>query len=399
MDASFAALTDVGQRREHNEDSILSDPPLFAVADGVGGSADGEVASQLAIETVAAGLTVPPESIDEQRTQLEHAIVHANTAVFNATQGGGAGRGGMSTTITAALVGSGGHVVIGHVGDSRAYRIRPGSVKADQLTQDHSMVAELVASGQINEAEARVHPRRNVVTRALGAEADVSVDTFVETFNDGDILLICSDGLTGHVSDEELAGAFGRAPVGSAALERVAQQLIDLANARGGTDNISVVLVAPVVSREPEPAAPDNWELPPDATGEISLQGFERKPSRRQRRKTRRSERTAEATKAQRIRTSIIALLAVIAAATTGAIAWSQSYFLLERSDGTVGVDQGFPVFGLSHPYQTSEVVADNLNSVEKERLQEGTLRSKENAQKALDELVRDAAPDTEAGE
>lgn len=387
-----AAVTDVGRARDHNEDAVHAASPLFAVADGVGGSPSGEVASQMAIDELVSALADRPETATAEETArlLEGAIVRANTRVFGSANGGGVDRDGMATTMTAAIICADGRVAIGHVGDSRAYRIPAGDGPADQLTADHSMVAELVRSGRLDAEVAQSHPQRNVVTRALGAEPDVTVDTRVAGLGSGDTLLLCSDGLTDRVDDREIATIVRDA----GRLDDAARALVDLANERGGTDNISAVLVRP---RSPAAHAGTAADVI-DATGEISLESF-RQPTRRERRQAARAQRGAADAPSHRWRSVVIAASAAIAAAGVGAIAWSQSYFLTSRSDGTIGIDQGFPTLSLSHPYRSTDVQAETLTSVQRERLDEGTLRSKENAEKALDELVRDTpAPPAGAG-
>jgi len=229
-----AGLTDTGRKRRHNEDSYVCEPPLFAVADGMGGAQAGEIASQLAAaalrEETRDGL-----SVEERIVAL---IREANRRVFESAHEDRS-RSGMGTTVTAAIAGEG-RVVIGHVGDSRAYRLRDG--RLEQLTDDHSLVAELVRSGKISPEEAETHPQRSVITRALGTEADIDVDTFDVETRDGDVFLICSDGLTTMVDDRRVEEIVAR---NSGDLERAARELVDAANRAGGEDNITVVLFEP----------------------------------------------------------------------------------------------------------------------------------------------------------
>ena len=225
-----AALSDVGRQREGNEDSMLVQPPLFVVADGMGGAQAGEVASGIAVDTLA---DVPPEP-DNAEAALVAAITEANRHIHDKAQEDRE-LAGMGTTLTATLVHDG-KVTIGHVGDSRAYRYRDGEFA--QLTDDHSLVAELERHGKLTAAEARVHPQRSMILRALGIGDDVEVDTYCFEGGDDDVFLLCSDGLAGVVHDEVIAEVLGSAD----SLEIAAQELIDLANLSGGPDNITTVL-------------------------------------------------------------------------------------------------------------------------------------------------------------
>ena len=225
-----AGLTDVGRQRSSNEDSYLEAAPVFAVADGMGGARAGEVASRLAVEAFAEHLDAgrSPES------QLEGVATEANRKIYRLAQDEES-YAGMGTTLTAAML-SGDEVVIGHVGDSRLYRLRGEDL--ERLTRDHSLVEELVRQGKLSPEEAETHPQRSIITRALGPEPDVEVDTFTARGRDGDVYMLCSDGLTGMVAEEELAVILR----GSSTLERAAKRLVDAANAAGGRDNITVVL-------------------------------------------------------------------------------------------------------------------------------------------------------------
>lgn len=227
---NWAALSDVGRIRSHNEDAYLADPPLFVVADGLGGHEAGEVASQLAVETLRDHAPRRPDS-----NALARAVRAANREVIRAAREG-IGRSGMGTTITAALV-EGTHAVVAQVGDSRAYLMRGGTLT--RITEDHSMVADLIRSGQITEAESRIHPNRSVITRALGTDPNMYADTFEIDGEPGDRLLLCSDGLTSMLLDTEIAKALEEHSDPAAA----ARELIRAANHAGGQDNITVVIV------------------------------------------------------------------------------------------------------------------------------------------------------------
>ena len=189
---SFGSRTDIGCLRDHNEDSLVVTPPLFAVADGMGGHAAGEVASEIAVRVLS---ELAPEHPDGEA--LGRAIEEANRAVIQAAREG-RGRQGMGTTMTAAML-EGERLVIAQVGDSRAYLLHQG--KLQQLTRDHSLMADMIEAGQLTPEEARTHPQRSVITRALGRDAHLHPDIYEINVETGDRLLICSDGLSGMVCD------------------------------------------------------------------------------------------------------------------------------------------------------------------------------------------------------
>ncbi|HEV8248690.1 MAG TPA: Stp1/IreP family PP2C-type Ser/Thr phosphatase [Gaiellaceae bacterium] len=223
------AVSDPGRRRRRNEDSYVVRPPLFAVADGMGGAQAGELASRIAVEAMG------EESGSSGEERVATLIREANRRVF-ARSHEDAAASGMGTTMTAALVGDDGTVTIGHVGDSRAYLLRSG--RLEQLTEDHSLVAELVRSGRLSAEEAESHPQRSVITRALGTDRDVDVDVFTVQAEPGDLFLLCSDGLTTMVDDEEILSVVSE---GRGDLEATARDLVSRANRGGGEDNITVV--------------------------------------------------------------------------------------------------------------------------------------------------------------
>jgi protein phosphatase len=222
--------TDTGRQRRENEDSALAQAPVFVVADGMGGAQAGEVASQIAIEAFAREL--PSTGTAEQR--LVTRVQEANRQIFDVSRAERE-RAGMGTTLTAAYLADS-NLTIAHVGDSRAYLFRDGSLK--RLTQDHSLVDELVRRGKLTEEQAAEHPQRSIITRALGPEPEVEVDTFTYPVRAGDVLLLCSDGLTSMVSEERI----GEILASCDSLKNAAPALIDEANAAGGRDNITVVL-------------------------------------------------------------------------------------------------------------------------------------------------------------
>ena len=222
--------TDTGRQRRGNEDSSFARAPLFVVADGMGGAQAGEVASRLAVDTFAQGL--PDDGGAEDR--LATRVREANGVIYERAHSE-QDLAGMGTTLTAAYL-EDTHVAIAHVGDSRAYLFRDGTLK--RLTQDHSLVDELVREGKLTEEQAAEHPQRSIITRALGPEATVAVDTWRYPVRADDVLLLCSDGLTSMISEQRITQILGENP----SLESAADRLIDAANAAGGRDNITVVL-------------------------------------------------------------------------------------------------------------------------------------------------------------
>jgi PPM family protein phosphatase len=222
--------TDVGRQRTANEDSLVLRPPFFAVADGMGGARAGEVASAIAAEAFE-GASAVGEAAEAQLAQL---LRDANRRIYDLAVTDESHR-GMGTTLTAAKVHDE-EVSLAHVGDSRAYRMRDG--RLEQITRDHSLVAELERSGQITPEAAEHHPQRSIITRALGPEPEVEVDTYTLSARDGDLFLLCSDGLTSMISDDEVAAILRT----SATLDEAADALIKAANQSGGKDNITVVL-------------------------------------------------------------------------------------------------------------------------------------------------------------
>jgi protein phosphatase len=225
------AATDVGRVRDHNEDGYLVDGDLrlVAVADGMGGHLGGEVASATALETLHSRYT--------EGHDLRDAVVAANDAVIERATGDDDVR-GMGTTLTAAVLADDGEtLVFGHVGDSRAYLLREGEIR--RITTDHSLVEELIQAGELTEEDAERDPRRSMITRAIGLEPDVEVDLYPLALQLGDRLILCSDGLTDMLREEQIAATAAAEPDP----DRAAQELVDGANAAGGVDNITVIVV------------------------------------------------------------------------------------------------------------------------------------------------------------
>lgn len=323
--ATFGSRTDVGCAREHNEDSLAVAPPLYVVCDGMGGHAAGEVASEIAVNVITERAPDHPDA-----AALGQAVEEANLAIIRAANEG-VGRAGMGCTCTAALLEKE-RLVLAQVGDSRAYLLHNGEMQ--QLTRDHSLVADLIEAGQITEAEARVHPQRSVITRALGSDPRTQPDLFEINVETGDRLLLCSDGLSTMLEDDQIAKILGSNPDP----QRCAAQLVNEAVARGGYDNVTVIVV--------------------DVTG-LAVE--------RQRKMTRKSIATA---------IMLVLLLAAILAACAYGFTYlsSNSAYLVEQ-DGKVAIYQGVPgdVFGLSanELVRVTDVATDDLQPGTANRLRD----------------------------
>jgi serine/threonine protein phosphatase PrpC len=339
--AQAAGVTDAGRKRRRNEDAYVVDPPLFAVADGMGGAQAGEVASQLA----AAVLRESPGPDGDPAQRVVALIQEANRQIYERARRD-AQASGMGTTITAAMLAED-EVAIGHVGDSRAYRIRGGEL--EQLTEDHSLVADLMRSGRLTPEEAETHPQRSVITRALGTDPDVDVDTLTVGAQPGDVFLLCSDGLTSMVGDEEILRALAE----SNTLEHAARTLVKAANRHGGEDNITIVLFA----LEGEEAAQTNGRGD-EQDLEDTLSGLEAptltapavaaEPEVEQLAEPA-PELAAEPRAEKRRRWPRVVLYSLLAVAflglLVGAAFWglSRSHFIGASEDGYVAVYQGLP--------------------------------------------------------
>jgi protein phosphatase len=248
MKITARGISDVGRKREHNEDSLLVDPDLglYIVADGMGGHQGGGTASRLAVETIRddlrlahgrdPGLLACDKQMEESplRDVLRSAVEKACRSIFHAAQSD-PNLQGMGTTVTALLLG-GDKAFVAHVGDSRCYLVRQGGIF--QVSEDHSLVNEQLKAGAISPEEARTSRFRNIITRSVGFEEQVAVDLLGFELEPGDRLVVCCDGLSNLVDDQEI-----REIVSSAPLDEAPQRLVDLANDRGGDDNITVVVL------------------------------------------------------------------------------------------------------------------------------------------------------------
>jgi len=352
-----AQRSDTGRVRSANEDSFLVRSPLFVVADGMGGANAGEVASRRAVDVFARGLRT---GVDDQQ-RLAEAVEVANQEIHNDAQGDSSHR-GMGTTLTAALVGDDA-ISIAHVGDSRAYLIRGNQI--EQLTRDHTLVDELVRQGRLTEQQAAEHPQRSIITRALGPEPSVEVDTFAVGLEADDILLLCSDGLTGMISDQVML----ETTLASRSLAAAAKSLIRKANDAGGRDNITVVLakfgVAPADQTSP---------------GSPVQQGSAGGAAGRQRKSS---------------TLKIAGVAAAIVVIFVAAAGWRSSqavFFLGTDSSGTVTVYRGLPYelplgVELFEPWYASGVPATTVPADAAPKLLDHTLRSKRDAEDLVNRL------------
>jgi protein phosphatase len=335
--------TDVGRVRNVNQDSfvLLPDRSMFAVADGMGGHQGGEVASQLAIQAIR------DTYVDTDGDALVDAIEEANLRIHEAGEGDPSLR-GMGTTVVAVAVvpdgdGPGGSLLVANVGDSRCYLFRDGDLT--QITEDHSMVADLVREGRITEAEAEVHPQRNIVTRVLGVYDSVDIDLWPVDGVEGDRLLLCSDGLFNEVAADQIASVLRRL----ADPQEAADELVRRALEGGGRDNVTVVVVDVVddggVAEAASTAlagAPSGLESgEPDLAGFTAARGDAAPASGRARRRERVSLR-------QRITWRVVAFVVLLLAVLGGAVAavlwYATSYYFVGFDDsGVVTVYQGHP--------------------------------------------------------
>lgn len=346
--AAFGSRTDVGCIREHNEDSLVVAPPLFAVADGMGGHAAGEVASEIAVQVLA---ELAPSMLDAPA--LGAAVEAANDAIIQAALEG-RGREGMGTTMTAAML-EGERLIIAQVGDSRAYLLHQGRLQ--QLTRDHSLMADMIEAGQLTPEEARVHPQRSVITRALGSAPNTRPDLYEINVETGDRLLLCSDGLTTMLHDSEIEAIMGRAwdP------QNCAEQLVDEAVDAGGYDNVTVVVA--------------------DVTGFAEA----------------RQKKMARKTKVS-IALVIVLLAALVAGAGFALNHWVSSSAYLAESNGTVAVYRGVPgsVLGLTFGEfeRDTGIPVDDLNPGLAQRLRDGGVTA--DSLEAADALAEEYAADAE---
>ena len=386
-----AAATDPGKRRRRNEDAYVVEPPLFAVADGMGGARAGEIAAKIAASVLrdSSGVDAVVELIKEANRRVYEAATEDET------------RSGMGTTITAAIVGDDG-VQIGHVGDSRAYRVRDG--KLEQLTEDHSLVAELVRSGKLSPEEADVHPQRSVITRTVGTDPDVDVDTLEIDARPGDVFLLCSDGLTTMVDDTSILAVVQK---NRASLDKAARALVDAANKGGGEDNITIVLFE--IGKEGAAGVEETATLPAvtEDADEDTLTEVDRVPAIDDTTLMSRddleamSRRDGHDVHHRRVsRTAIILGSSTLVVVLAALVVWSlsRSYFVGAEANGKIAVYQGFPwnIAGGVKLYRIryeSPVLAGELSQLERRKLFGHDLRNYDAALKAVQQYEAEVVP------
>jgi protein phosphatase len=391
MRTRVGATTDIGQVREGNEDAILINDPLYAVADGMGGHRGGEVASNLALQTVE-------QMFAERQGTLTEQVERANRAVFERSQSD-RDVSGMGTTLTAALI-EGGAVRLAHVGDSRAYLFRGG--KLQLLTEDHTLVHRMVVEGEITETEAENHPHRSVLTRALGVEGDVRVDETNVAVQEGDRLLLCTDGLTGMLSEDEIESILQDVRDPQEAVDRLVRE----ANRAGGIDNITAVIIdftedgriessRPKEVSQPRPPTTQHptptMAPPPPAGGDVTT--WSSPPTTRRQP----APKAARPPTARRLLVGIVIVLAIAALGFVGVRLYLDSQWFVGVSNGRVAIFRGVPaeVAGLemnSVVVETSIRVSDTQElAVWGDRLPDGiTVDDRDLAQDVVEQIRTD---------
>jgi len=381
-----AFRTDTGRQRSENEDSLFVRAPIFVVADGMGGAQAGEVASKTAADAFDRDLPeIPPEQF------LRETIEGANRSIHELARSDPA-KAGMGTTITAAIVAAQKEEVgIGHVGDSRAYRLRRG--KLERLTRDHSLVEEMRRKGQITDAQAEDHPQRSIITRALGPEPEVEVDLQTVPAAPGDVFLLCSDGLTTMVGEERIAAVLSA----TTSMREAVRTLVDEANAAGGRDNITALAFRLGDAATPRGERPEDATLVGAAAEEAGLSATEVRRRAAAEAARERREQLAAKPRRGRSRTVAKALAALAIVALLGFGAWygnRQVWFLGSDASGRVSLYRGLPYelpFGIelfSERY-ASPVQADALSRRRREAATDHQLRSRSDAISLIEAIER----------
>ena len=381
-----ASRTDTGRQRSANEDSFFVRAPIFVVADGMGGAQAGEVASKAAADAFDRDLpSGPPENF------LRETIEAANRTIHELARDDPS-RTGMGTTITAVVVDPGGEeVAIGHVGDSRAYRLRGG--KLERLTRDHSLVEEMRRKGQLTDAQAEDHPQRSIITRALGPEPEVEVDVQTVPAGPGDVFLICSDGLTTMLGEEQIAKLLA----GASSMDAAVRALVDEANRAGGRDNITALAFQLEDAAAPAGVSREDATLIGATAEEAGLTTTEVRRRAAAAAAEQRRERSDEKPRRRRLRTVAKVLAAVVLVGAIAFGAWygnRQVWFLGTDDAGRAALYRGLPYelpLGVklyderyASPIQTSSLPAKRSDSVTGQ-----DLRSRSDATSLLEEIEK----------
>jgi PPM family protein phosphatase len=381
-----AFRTDTGRQRSENEDSLFVRAPIFVVADGMGGAQAGEVASKTAADAFDRDLPeAPPERF------LRETIEEANRRIHELARADPS-KAGMGTTITAAIVDAQGEeVAVGHVGDSRAYRLRRG--KLERLTRDHSLVEEMRRKGQITDAQAEDHPQRSIITRALGPEPDVEVDLQTVPASPGDLFLLCSDGLTTMVSEERIAAVLSAA----GSMREAVRTLVDEANGAGGRDNITALAFRLGDAAAPLGERPEDATLVGAAAEDAGLTATEvRRRAAAAAAQQRREQLTAKSPRrGLRTAAKLLAAVAIVAAVAFGA--WygnRQAWFLGTDDGGRVALYRGVPYelpFGLKlyEERYASPVQTGSLSGRRSDAVTGHDVRSRADAVSLVEEIER----------
>ena len=380
-----AFRTDTGRQRSENEDSLFVRAPIFVVADGMGGAQAGEVASKTAADAFDRDL---PEVSPEQF--LRETIETANRRIHELARADPS-RAGMGTTITAAIVDAQSEEVgIGHVGDSRAYRLRRG--KLEQLTRDHSLVEEMRRKGQITDAQAEDHPQRSIITRALGPEPEVEVDLQTVPAAPGDVFLLCSDGLTTMVGEDRIAAVLSSA----SSMREAVRALVDEANGAGGRDNITALAFRLGDAAAPLGEAPEQATLVGAAAEEAGLTATEvRRRAAAAAAQERREKLVASRPRRLRTAAKVLAAVAILAALALGA--WygnRQVWFLGTDDGGRAALYRGLPYelpLGLSlyEERYASPVQTGALPGKRREAVTGHDIRSRSDAVSLIEDIER----------
>ncbi len=411
MRVEAAGATDTGQVRPANEDAYFVGDSVFAVADGMGGHLAGEVASATALEPIRDLDGKVFSDAADAVTALREAVVAANDRVSQMAADEPSYR-GMGTTLTATML-EGPRLHVAHVGDSRAYLLRDGAFS--QLTDDHTLVQHLIDEGQITREEAAHHPQRSIVTRAIGVSREVDVDSMTLDLEAGDQVLLCSDGLTGVVSDEDIASELTRDDDAETALQR----LIDLANEGGGPDNITAILLRasdsdpeapeapaprtndgqPVVVRTREDGGSDDWARRLGSYGSMSASSPWAADDQGE------SKRSGRGVKLLAILFGILVLVGLLAGGAYFLL--SQEYFVGLDDDQIViyqGIDAEIGPLDLARVVERTDLSADDVQPWFRSRLEEGVPAAGltdarsivETLREEIDDDTDDEAPDTD---